>query len=205
MTDSPWIIVDALSNAIMTIPLTVSVEHPHNNGKAPSHVKPFSTYKSLSYMHASHSRPCILMFPSSHKADVFRKNHLTMLTHRHSRIAYKRHYHDNKTVICVTKHYPFIGDSDSDSEHDERIHSDYLIDDHIQPYPLVEYDNDMLFSLSITTYAIYFYIDNVVSDNTTVMLHGSLVDPFYEIDTQIIKTHPGVLIIQHLEHAYKYL
>lgn len=187
MTDSPWIIVDALSNAIMTIP--VNAEHQK---RAPSHTKSISP----SYIHASHSRPCILMFPSCHKADVFRKNHLTML--RHSRIAYQRHHHDNKTVICVTKHYPFIG------EHNQHIHSDYLIEYRAYPYPLVEYDDDMLLSLSITSYAIYFYIDNVVSDDSNVMLHGLLVDPFYETDTQL-NPHPDVLIIQHLEHAYKYL
>lgn len=182
MTDSPWVIVDSLSNAIMTIP--VSVEHI--NSVRSKHVKT----KTQPYIHASYSRPCILMFPTCQHADMFRENHLALP--RQSRIAYQRHIEYNKKVImCMTKHFP------SDT-------NDTTMDHRTQSYPLFKYDDDILFALTMVAYAIYFYIDNVVTDDEKVILHGLLVDPCDEIDEQLNPSRE-VLIIDQLEHAYKYL
>jgi hypothetical protein len=136
MNNSPWVIKDSLSNAIMSI--SINVEHLQQVHQNPA------CRDEMNYVNASHSRPCILMFPSSKTAESFRVNHLKYL--QNSRLVNEPYEMNVHTTMCITKHFPKFLETNPNS---------HVLESLGQTCPLLEYDDNCLFSLAMTSYAVY--------------------------------------------------
>lgn len=194
MTYSPWIISDAFTKAVLTIPINVSFEEQSYLGRVP--MKP----KTPEFIHASHSRPCIIMFPTRSQATAFCASHIRKL--RHSRVAYKRpvSYTSEQTAICLTSHFPTAMRTPEYKDEDVDL---LMLTDRAQAQSLSDLDEDILFALAITAYALYFFVDQVVceDDDNVLILNGSLVDPCESISAHLDDKRRAV-ILEQLEHAY---
>jgi hypothetical protein len=154
------------------------------------------TVSSVSFLNASRNRPAILMFNSKSSAEQFRNNYLSNI------------------LVCDTSNHTWnsfgvteMSDVDTFTEVRYQVQLDncdyerniiYPSYD-IMPQKLTNMENDILMTLSLCAYAIYFYVESITSKNNTLEMRGLLINPCGSIsDTDTDARFRQEYILTHL-------
>lgn len=187
LTTNPWVLKDFNHSSVYCIPY----EFKRNALVA----------NPVTYANASHVRPAILMFNSKSSAEIFQKQFL------------------HNIVMCEsnTRHWNLLGyydyeDIESFVEAKLQLHVQVCDWEktnivfplsQIQPQKLTDVDNDVLMTLTLCAYAIYFYIDTITFKNDYLEMKGILINPCTTISTQQDVDYRKSYITTHLNDMLK--
>ena len=158
LTSDPWLLRDVTKNSIYCVPFEFT-----SKGISPA-----------TFLNASRHRPAILMFSSKSSAEKFRNNYLSNI------------------LMCDTSNHAWnsfgvteMDDVDSFAEvryqvQLENCHYEPNIifpSNDIMPKKLTDFENDVLTTLSLCAYAIYFYVESITSKSNSLELKGILINP----------------------------
>lgn len=179
-TNGPWLLKN--KNTIYCLPLKVS------------------KHESLVHKESQYIQNAIVLFQNKYKAIDFKNFHIS------------KNLTNQEISYNISKDFPEECVSDFEmninvkNEENSLLVDDIINNTEFNPESILDIDNDTIILYSIFAHSIYFYIDEIITNNNNILLKGIVINPFsnkiLSDDTHTQDDIKNDIIINHLEYLY---
>ena len=146
----------------------------HNIKRKSVYTIPFELNEKVSYSKPSYNRPVLLMFSTKKKANKFRDNVLWSMMNTSIKTDWKvDEDHDIESIAKVAL--------------DIRMYENNYVKqsfnrNEVEPIMLDDIDNDMVMLLTLCSYILYFYVDDITIMDNSLKMDGFIINPRAHIE-----------------------